>query len=140
MNDHTIIMTWPDHAQLTQLVEARRRNRPSMDAKAFDRLADELARAHLVASQDIPPDVVTMNSRISVRDLDSDETFTVLLSWPDQADAGNGRVNVLAPLGMALLGGRCGQEIQWSMPGGLRRLCVEEILFQPENGSPPEAC
>ncbi|MCC6738282.1 MAG: GreA/GreB family elongation factor [Planctomycetia bacterium] len=140
MKEDVIIMTWPDHAELTQLVEFRRRDRSGMDEMAFERLARELARARLVASEDIPPDVVTMNSRIQVRDLASGEAYTFSLSWPDQADAGNGRVNVLAPLGMAMLGSRVGQAVEWPVPGGLRRLRVEEVLFQPENGSPLAAC
>ncbi len=140
MNENTIIMTWPDHAQLTALVDARRLNpKNGFDAQAFVRLAGELARACLVTSADLPPDVVTMNSNVRVRDLDSQEVFSCTLSWPGEADAGNGRVNVLAPLGMALLGCRVGEAVEWPVPGGLRRLRVEEILFQPEN-APSEAC
>jgi len=135
MSNPSIIITWPDHTQLTALVEARRRSRNSVDAKAFERLAGELARASLVAAQDIPPDVVTMNTKARVRDLDSGEVFAFTLSWPDGADAASGRVNVLAPMGMALLGCRVGQEVEWPVPGGTRRLRVEAVLFQPENVS-----
>jgi regulator of nucleoside diphosphate kinase len=140
MNEQTIIMTWPDHALLTNIVEAWRHKKNGIDAQAFERLAGELARARLVASQDIPSDVVTMNSRFRVRDLDSRKVFTFTLSWPDEADVGNGRINVLAPLGMALLGCRVGQKVEWTVPCGMRRFHVEAVLFQPENGAPPEAC
>ena len=140
MNEQTIIMTWPDHARLTELIEAQRYKENGLDAQAFDRLAGELARAQLVALQDIPPDVVTMNSMIRVRNPDSHEVFTFTLSWPDDADAGNGRINVLAPLGMALLGCSVGQQVEWPVHGEIRRFCVEEVLFQPENSSPPEVC
>jgi regulator of nucleoside diphosphate kinase len=139
MTETPIIMTWPDHAQLTAMVESRRNRKNGQDGVALERLATELARARLVAAQDIPADVVTMNTRAKVRDLDSDEVFSFALSWPDQADAGLARINVLAPLGMALLGCRTGQEVEWPVPGGTRRLRVEGVL-QPESGSPPEAC
>ena len=136
MNEQTIIMTWPDHARLTELVEKQRYKKESFDAEAFKRLAGELARARLVASEDIPPDVVTMNSELRVRDLDSSELLTFTLSWPDTASPANGRINVLAPLGMALLGCRVGQDVEWPVPGGMRRLCVEEVLYQPEHHAP----
>ena len=42
------------------------------------------------------------------------------------------RVSVLAPMGTALLGYRVGDAVEWAMPGGRRRLLVEEILYQPE--------
>lgn len=138
MKEQTIIMTWPDHARLTELVERRRYQKGDFDAKAFNRLAGELARASLVASEDIPPDVVTMNSQLRVRDLDSSEVLTFTLSWPDASSPSNGLINVLAPLGMALLGCRVGQAVEWPVPGGMRRLCVEEVLYQPEHASHPE--
>jgi regulator of nucleoside diphosphate kinase len=51
----------------------------------------------------------------------------VQLVYPGDADANVGRVSVLAPLGCALLGLRTGQEIDWRMPGGQRRLRVLDV-------------
>lgn len=135
MDAATILITSPDHSRLTRLVEARRAKRGSPDEQAFERLAGELARAQLVASHDIPHDVVTMNSRVHARDLDSGEVLDVTLAWPTEADASQGRINVLAPLGMALLGCRVGQTIEWPVPDGRRRLAIENVLFQPERGT-----
>jgi len=140
MNTETIIMTWTDHAKLTELVEHHRYKKGSFDADAFKRLASELARARLVASEDIPHNVVTMDSTLRVRDLDSSEVLTFTLSWPDMASPSNGRINVLAPLGMALLGCRVDEIVEWPVPGGTRRLCVEKVLSQPENRSQPVVC
>jgi regulator of nucleoside diphosphate kinase len=136
MNQEMIIMTWPDHARLTELVEQNiHLNQRNIDAKAFKRLQKELERAQLVAAEDLPPDVVTMNTKVQVFDLEMGDRYTFTLSWPDQKNTGNKRVNVLAPLGMALLGSRVGQEIEWPLPNGNCRLRIEEILFQPESGS-----
>ena len=140
MRDQTIILTWPDHAELTNLVEEQRYRANQHDGTAFERLAVELARAKLVASQDVPFNVVTMNTSFRARDLDTKEKLNLTLSWPDEADPFNNCINVLAPLGMALLGCRVGQNVVWSTPGGRRRLCVEEIIYQPEHDVPMEAC
>ncbi len=140
MNNDSIMMTWPDHAQLTAMVDNRRKSKSEPDAKAFERLAEELARARLVTAQDIPPNLVTMNTKTKVRDLDSNEVFSFTLSWPHEADPASNRINVLAPLGMAILGCRVGQEVEWPVPGGTLRLRVEKILSQPENPSATEAC
>ncbi len=140
MSDQTIIMTWPDHAELTLLVESRRYCATTFDGPAFERLAGELARAKLVASQDIPADVVTMNTKLRAHDMDTNAVLTLTLSWPAVADPDHGRINVLAPLGMALLGCRVGQSVEWPVPGGRRRLRIEEVLYQPENDTPLAAC
>ena len=141
MSDQTIILTWPDHTELTLLVESwRYRSTTTLDGPAFERLAGELAHAKLVASGDIPANVVTMNTKFRARDLDTNEELTLTLSWPDEADADRGCINVLAPLGMALLGCRVGQAVDWQVPGGYRRLQVEAVLFQPEHDVPLAAC
>ena len=43
-----------------------------------------------------------------------------------------GRISVLAPLGTALLGYRVGNEIEWDVPRGVRRLRIDAFLFEPE--------
>jgi regulator of nucleoside diphosphate kinase len=137
MSEKTIVMTMADHVQLTSLLEARLEQENGRDAPAFDGLAKELARAKLVASKDVPADVVTMNSKVRVHDVTARESMVLTLSWPLNADASSGRISVLAPLGMALLGCRVGQKVECVAPGGVRKLCVEAILFQPEKGVPP---
>jgi regulator of nucleoside diphosphate kinase len=52
--------------------------------------------------------------------------------FPTEADFAEGKISVLAPIGTAILGYKQGDTIEWSVPSGLRRLKVEEILYQPE--------
>ncbi|HOG24153.1 MAG TPA: GreA/GreB family elongation factor, partial [Candidatus Omnitrophota bacterium] len=42
------------------------------------------------------------------------------------------RISILAPIGMALLGYRVGDIVEWKVPAGTRRLKIEEVLYQPE--------
>jgi regulator of nucleoside diphosphate kinase len=135
MKEETIIMTWPDHARLTKLVEEQRYINPGVDSEAFKRLRRELERAQLVTEKDIPSDVVTMDSQVQIFDLEVGDRYVFTLSWPNQKKTADDRINVLAPLGMALLGSRVGQEIEWPLPDGTCRLLVEAVLFQPESNA-----
>src|SRR5690606_17278595 len=102
-------------------------------AAALDRLDDELARAKVVEAGAMPPDVVTMNSRVRFEDSDGGRVREITLVYPDGADAESGRVSVLAPIGSALLGLRVGQSIELPSPGGRRkRYSILEITYQPE--------
>lgn len=67
-----------------------------------------------------------------VRDLDAHETMTFRVVFPRAANAAAGRISVLAPLGMAVLGRKVGEDVTWHTPGGLRRLRVDRVLYQPE--------
>lgn len=81
----------------------------------------------------MPPDVVTMNSTVEFRMQDSDKPFFLTLVYPKDVDPRGGTVSVLAPVGSALLGLTQGDEIDWPKPGGgLMRLRIEKILYQPE--------
>jgi regulator of nucleoside diphosphate kinase len=96
-------------------------------------LENELARARVVGSEEIPADVVTMNSRVRFRDLHSGDEREVTLVYPNAASFDHGRVSVLAPVGAALLGLAVGDDIDWPMPSGeSRRLRVVAVPFQPE--------
>jgi regulator of nucleoside diphosphate kinase len=54
------------------------------------------------------------------------------LVFPQEADASEGRISILAPVGTAMIGYRVGDVIEWEVPSGLRRLKVEDVLYQPE--------
>lgn len=95
-------------------------------------LAGELERAEVVSSKDIPADVVTMNSKVVLRDLDTSETMTYVLVFPGDADLETGAISVLAPVGTAILGYAKGDIVEWPVPSGVRRLRIEQIVYQPE--------
>ena len=95
-------------------------------------LIDELNRAHVVAPEEIPGDVVTMNSRVRLADLDQGATHEYTLVYPQDADYPAGKLSIVAPIGAALIGYRVGDVVEWEVPAGRRRLRIEEILFQPE--------
>jgi regulator of nucleoside diphosphate kinase len=95
-------------------------------------LQRELERAIVVSSEAVPRDVVTMNSRVLYVDETTGERRWVTIVYPETADAGDGRVSVLAPVGAALLGLSVGQAIEWEFPdGGTRRLRVEDVTYEP---------
>ncbi|KAA6183505.1 nucleoside diphosphate kinase regulator [Thiohalocapsa marina] len=96
-------------------------------------LEEELTRADIVASEQMPPNVVSMNSRVRFQVLSSGEEFTLTLVYPQDSDGSPGKISILAPVGSALLGLSQGDEIEWPMPAGrMLRVRVEEVIYQPE--------
>jgi regulator of nucleoside diphosphate kinase len=73
-----------------------------------------------------------MHSTVRVRDVASGRSMVYTLVFPSEADLVQGRLSVLAPVGTALLGFRSGDVVEWPVPGGVRRLQIEKVLFQPE--------
>ncbi len=95
-------------------------------------LAGELTRAKVVLPKAVPQDVVTMNSKVVLRDVDTSEEMTYSLVFPKDADIDAGAISILAPVGTAILGYSEGDVIEWPVPSGMRRIRIEKILYQPE--------
>ena len=96
-------------------------------------LLDGLDRATVVPEELIPPTVVTMNSKVRFMNLNSHEESEATVVYPEHADEGKGRVSILAPVGMALLGLSVGDTVAWPLPaGGTKNLRILKVLYQPE--------
>ena len=105
----------------------------SLEVRAeLEDLTHEIERGAEVQPQDIPPDVVTMNSSVRVTDLEAGTSHTYTIVFPADADYEKGKISILAPLGTALLGYRIGDVVNWHMPGGTRQLRIDELIYQPE--------
>jgi len=124
-----IYVTKLDFARLLRLV---RHNPSAADAAAVAALEQELMRAHVVDSYDILPDVVTMNSRIKLRDMNSVEELELTLVYPPDADAAHRRISILSAVATAVLGARLGDKVRWLSTLGPASYWVEAILHQPE--------
>lgn len=102
------------------------------DKPYLQSLRGELDIAQIVDSEEIPPDVVTMNSTVRLRAIRSREVETYTLVYPQDANIADGKLSVLAPIGTAILGYRVGDIVQWKVPSGSIRFKIEELVFQPE--------
>ena len=123
-----IIISSFDLERLERLLDSDAyRNLPGIDA-----LQSEVDRATIVAPEEVPPNVITMNSSVKFIDDATGTEYRLSLVYPGQTDVPDA-VSVLAPVGSALLGLSVGQSISWQGPGGRElRLRVLEVTYQPE--------
>lgn len=123
-----IIISQQDLQRLETMLEDQSKLTPTMQ-----HLEDELARADVVAPQEIPENVVTMNARVKIMIAPANEPTEIILVYPHDFRGDKGQVNVLAPVGAAILGLSEGQEIEWPQPDGhLMKVKIEKVLYQPE--------
>jgi regulator of nucleoside diphosphate kinase len=91
-----------------------------------------LAVATPVAPERIPPDLVTMNSVVCLRDLETGEADTHDLVYPFEAELRPFGRSVTAPLGAALFGRSVGDHVVWRTGRGERRAVIDALQYQPE--------
>ncbi len=131
MKEKVIYITDLDKKRLKQLIREAR-TFGSEHEIYIEKLEGELNRSKVVKSKEIPTDVITMNSKVRLKDLDTREEMIYWLVFPDDANPDQNKISILAPIGTALIGYRVGDVIEWKVPVGLRKLKVLEVLYQPE--------
>jgi transcription elongation GreA/GreB family factor len=114
MTSKTLLVTRDDAVLLTALVEhAERRQADAVAATAHD--------TH-------PLPTAALNTTVEFEDLESARRARVRLVHPSEADAGQGRISVLSPVGRALLGRRPGHVAEVQLPNGdMRSLTIVAI-------------
>jgi regulator of nucleoside diphosphate kinase len=126
-----IYLTEFDFKRLKNLLDAGSARFP-MDGRHLRGIKEELDKAVIVPPAEIPADVITMNSRIRLVNLNTGEETVFALVFPGDANIDAHKISVLAPIGTAVLGFRVGDIIQWEVPAGTARFKVAEVLYQPE--------
>ncbi|MBL7131064.1 MAG: nucleoside diphosphate kinase regulator [Candidatus Omnitrophica bacterium] len=131
MSKKQIYITDSDMKRLKELVMVTR-ELGKEDEEYLRELEGELDRGKIVESKDIPNNVITMNSKVCLRDIDTQEEMVYWLVFPDDADPNQDKISILAPIGTALIGYKAEDIIKWKVPDGIVKLKVKKILYQPE--------
>ena len=127
----SIYITTQDQQRLQDLIAETAASGPRQQGD-WKALAEELRRAVIVRPNEVPAEVITMNSRAELIDLETGETVTFTLVFPRDAWLEEDKISVLAPIGAGMLGYRVGDEFEWRVPQGVRRMKVAKVHYQPE--------
>jgi regulator of nucleoside diphosphate kinase len=145
--DGKMIVTQQDRGRLREAIQSARRSW-STYGPYLDWLQSQLNEAQVVASDEVPRDVVTMNSRVDIEDLRTGEALPLTLVYPDHEEATNSdagldsnagpelqrrTASIFDPTGLALLGRRVGDMLSWQEAEGARTARVADVPYQPES-------
>jgi regulator of nucleoside diphosphate kinase len=132
MDRPSIFITTKDAEKLRKLI----REAYHSDYRGSDYLKDlagEIEKASVMQPDQIPADVITLNSTARLVDQETHEEMVYTVVFPEDADPSQGKISILAPIGTAMLGYKTGDTFEWDTPGGKRTIRVKEILYQPES-------
>jgi regulator of nucleoside diphosphate kinase len=131
-----IVFSNSDAEALARLLANHRRARP-FEADGGDALADLMLDARFVADEAMPDGHVGLHSRVTYAEERGAPLRTVVLVAPEDADPGMGRVSVLTPIGLALIGRPRGALTEAELPNG--RTLRLRILDAARARAPVEA-
>jgi regulator of nucleoside diphosphate kinase len=91
------------------------------------KLEMEIKSAMIMPGKEIPEDVVSINTNVHVRDIETDDEFVFDLVAPGEAKSKKNKLSALSDIALALIGYRVGEEVHWEMPDGFKRLRIENV-------------
>lgn len=125
-----IIVTINDYRRLIDQMEF-----PTIKAKTpkiVERLHEALMSAKMLPPENISSRVITMNSKVRLKDLSSGWEAEVTITYPKDADNRERKISVFSEIGIALLGQQVGDTVSWKVPDGVGQFEILRVTYQPE--------
>jgi regulator of nucleoside diphosphate kinase len=125
-----ITVTINDYHRLMGLLEfaSIMERTPSIQSQLYKRL---------VGAKTLPPDaieesIVTMNSRVVLKDINSERDTEITLTYPRDAFPTERKISVFSEIGIALFGREEKELVSWKVPDGVGLFEIVKVTYQPE--------
>lgn len=126
MTKNNLVIREDDYSLLISYLNNARRQ-PTFDRRNADELTSELGKATLVNKDNLPGDVVGLNSKVRIKADGKSEEMELVIVTPDRANIKQKKISIMAPIGTALIGFRQGQKVKWKVPGGNKMFTILEV-------------
>lgn len=123
----SVFLSEADQLCLRSIVESDTNHpKPTLEQKSA--IEGILSRAAKSRTTEDPQSHVGFNDRVSlVSPLDSRDFFNLRIVMPEDADADQDLISVLLPVSLALIGRRCGENVSWEGPQGMREMRIVAV-------------
>ncbi|TDO05551.1 GreA/GreB family elongation factor [Sunxiuqinia elliptica] len=95
-------------------------------------LREKLGKAQKVPPQEIPSDVVTMNSVVQLKQVNTTTVLNMKLVYPEWENIREHKLSIFSALGIAVFLSRIGDEVTYSTWKKDNQIKILDIPFQPE--------
>jgi regulator of nucleoside diphosphate kinase len=126
-----LIVNRLDYARIRKCISDAKQFKSITDVEA-ERLMKELDSARILEPENIPSNVVTMNSIVKLSFVKTNKQVQFQIVHPDKANIKENKISIFSPIATALIGYKINDEIEWIVPAGLTKLRIDEIIYQPE--------
>ncbi len=100
---------------------------PAEKTKEVRQLVSEIQKAKKVTDAAMPRKVIQLGSYFEVKFEKNDQLVAMTLVLPDDADLASSRLSLFSPLGVAVLGYKEGDRIEWPLPVGRKIIQILKV-------------
>ena len=126
-----VTLTKNDYTRIYKAITDAK-NSKTINSNEAEKLLSELSKAEIVPSEKIDKDVVTMNSEVKLffENTQKEQSFKIV--YPQDANLIENKISIFSPIATALIGYKIGDEIEWIVPGGMTKIKIVDLIYQPE--------
>lgn len=126
-----VTLTKNDYTRIYKAITDAK-NSKTINSNEAEKLLSELSKAEIVLSEKIDKDVVTMNSEVKLffENTQKEQSFKIV--YPQDANLKENKISIFSPIATALIGYKIGDEIEWIVPGGMTKIKIVDLIYQPE--------
>lgn len=117
----TPFLTMTDYTILRKLVKNAK---DATNIREIALLTQELDRAIVSEEDVIDQAIVRINSHAIIEDVNSKQQMKIQIVMPSQSNIKEGKVSVLAPLSVAIIGFKENDQVDWLLPSGNKLLRI----------------
>ena len=123
-------LTITDYNILRELVKSAK---DATNIREIALLTQELDRA-IVNKEDVfDESIVRMKSKVTVEDLTTKQQMKIQIVMPSQSNIKEGKVSILAPICVAIIGFKENDEVEWQLPSGIKTLKIIAVANTASN-------
>lgn len=126
----TPVLTITDYNILRELTKNAK---DSTNIREIALLTQELDRAVINKEGIVDENIVRMNSQVTIEDVNSKQQMKVQIVMPSQSNLKEGKVSILAPLCVAIIGFKENDEVEWQLPSGIKTLKIIAVANPSSN-------
>ena len=126
-----VTLTKNDYTRIYKAITDAK-NSKTINSNEAEKLLSELSKAEIVPSEKIDKDVVTMNSEVKLffENTQKEQSFKIV--YPQDANLKENKISIFLPIATALIVYKIGDEIEWIVPGGMTKIKIVDLIYQPE--------
>lgn len=126
-----VTLTKNDYTRIYKAITDAK-NSKTINSNEAEKLLSELSKAEIVPSEKIDKDVVTMNSEVKLFFGNTQKEQSFKIVYPQDANLKENKISIFSPIATALIGYKIGDEIEWIVPGGMTKIKIVDLIYQPE--------
>ena len=126
-----VTLTKNDYTRIYKAITDAK-NSKTINSNEAEKLLSELSKAEIVPSEKIDKDVVTMNSEVKLFFEKNKKKQSFKIVYPQDANLKENKISIFSPIATALIGYKIGDEIEWIVPGGMTKIKIVDLIYQPE--------